>query len=303
MKTVCICGTNLLTRHLVNFNLDADYWYQNESYSAGTVLENHWTTGKPCHGVFQMHAPPIWKSDNSGRHPGHFNWLKKTNIPVWMQEHFEDVPASRKYPLEEITAALLPNLTRNDGDLYESAAPYFTSTTAYMLALAIYQGYQQIYLYGIEMASDTEYVRQRDGVTFWIGVAIGRGINVVLQKKSLLMAGPLYGYTGEIVIDKQQFEMACAALDQKIEETKTKSFQAKGTAEAQFRAIFSAKSPEDAEKAIQLYLASANEVIDAAFNYGVTVGGYSENARYIKQCDELIAAAGGEKALEALVKK
>lgn len=302
MKTVCICGTNQLTRHLIDFGLDAEYWYQNESISAGDILPEHWTKGKPRHAVFQMHVPPIWRSDNSGKYPGHYDWLKNNNtVPVYMQQHYEDVPASVAYPLEEITQTLLPYLWRNDELDFEAAKPYFTSTTAYMIALAIYKGFQEIRIYGVEMASDTEYVRQRDGVTFWLGVAIGRGINVVLQKRSLLMSGPLYGYTGEVVIQKQTFEMAVNALGQAVEASKTKAVEDKARTQAILDALFSNTDPKTAEKLLKDFLSSLNGAMDAAFDYGVRAGAYAENVRYVQECNKLIDAAGGEQALKALL--
>jgi len=75
---------------------------------------------------------------------------------------------------------------------------YFTNTVDYALALAIYQGYTVINLYGINMASPSEYAYQKPGCEYWIGQAMGRGIKVSIQRQysSLLIAPDckLYGY-------------------------------------------------------------------------------------------------------------
>ena len=216
-----------------------------------------------------------------------------------MQEHYEDVPSSVKYPKEEIVKALLPNIWREVNGKVDQVEN-FTSSTAYALALAIYQGKKRIELAGIEMTSDTEYVRQRPGVYFWLGIAAGRGIDVVLHSP-LLMNEKLYGYTGEVVIQRQEFEMSCRKLDEIVEEAKTQVFEAKGRSQALLDALLKTSSQSDAARILPEFLKALNTAQDYAFRYGEMAGRYQENARYMKECDELIQAAGGEKALQVLM--
>lgn len=62
---------------------------------------------------------------------------------------------------------------------------YLTSSTAYMIALALLRGFQHIELYGVDMAvDDHEYFRQRPCLEAWVGFAKGRGVNVVIPAKS-----------------------------------------------------------------------------------------------------------------------
>lgn len=62
---------------------------------------------------------------------------------------------------------------------------YLTSSTAYMLALALLRGYEHIELYGVDMAiDDHEYFRQRPCLEAWVGFAKGRGVTVVIPAKS-----------------------------------------------------------------------------------------------------------------------
>jgi hypothetical protein len=60
-------------------------------------------------------------------------------------------------------------------------------------------GYENIELYGVEMETDTEYRYQRDGVTFWLGVALGKGCKVTAHCSIFDM--PLYGYEGDVKLD------------------------------------------------------------------------------------------------------
>jgi hypothetical protein len=75
---------------------------------------------------------------------------------------------------------------------------YFTNTIDYALALAIYKGFTEIDLYGVNMAFGSEYEYEKPGVEFWIGQAMGRGIkvNVFGDKSTILKSrdGLLYGY-------------------------------------------------------------------------------------------------------------
>src|SRR5512133_3445606 len=69
--------------------------------------------------------------------------LRKLNVPVYMQDRYEDVPNSIKFPLKEITEAF-------------PFGQYMTNSISYMIALAIYEGYQEISVFGVDMAVGSE---------------------------------------------------------------------------------------------------------------------------------------------------
>lgn len=75
---------------------------------------------------------------------------------------------------------------------------YFSNTVDYALALAIFEGFKEIDLYGVNMANGTEYAYQKPGVDFWCGMAMGKGVKVrVFGEHSTIMKtrdGKLYGY-------------------------------------------------------------------------------------------------------------
>jgi hypothetical protein len=73
---------------------------------------------------------------------------------------------------------------------------FFTSSFAWMMAFAIMKGAKEICLYGIDMASRDEYVRQRPGFFYFRNKAEERGIKVSAPNESDIMqhAG-LYGYS------------------------------------------------------------------------------------------------------------
>lgn len=75
---------------------------------------------------------------------------------------------------------------------------YFSNTVDYAIALAIYEGYEEINLYGVNMEMDSEYAYEKPGVDFWCGVAKGKGVkmNVHGQRSTIMKTadGFLYGY-------------------------------------------------------------------------------------------------------------
>ena len=303
-KSVCICGTNLITRDLIDWDKDADYWYFNESISGSAKERNGvfgWTYGKPVHGVFQMHVPAIWRNENNITDPGHYAWLKQDHgIEVFMQDKYEDVPNSVKYPKDEIVAKYLPHLIReNQGKLSKVPDP-FTSSCEFAIALALYRGYEDIWIYGVEATSDTEYQRQRAGIYFWIGIA-SQHANVHIQRKSLLLNAKTYGYTGEVVIQKQEFELSLHGYAKESAKVQSEVFEARGKAMAWLEAAGKAKDANEAKALYEKYFDELNNLLDKTYYYGNLTGKVEENNRYIGECNQLIDAAGGERALKALV--
>lgn len=77
-----------------------------------------------------------------------------------------------QYPLKEVIASI--------------GVDWFSSTIAYMIALAISKKPEEIHIYGVHMAAEDEYVYQRANLCWLIGLAEGRGIKVIVQEGSYL---------------------------------------------------------------------------------------------------------------------
>lgn len=113
--------------------------------------------------------------DNVKDRQKHRQQLAKLGCPVYVFQEYPDIPNSVLYPLEEIKREFFRNVNRKQ---------FFTSSIPYMIALAIYEGYDEISLYGINQALKTEYAKHLPCTDFWLGVAVGRGIKVEVQKHS-----------------------------------------------------------------------------------------------------------------------
>lgn len=113
------------------------------------------------------------------------DWLRTVRTPVYMQERYADIPASERFPIEDVMA--------EQGD-------YFTSTVALMLAHAIHEHRHGrpigvIHVYGVTMQNETEYGTQQPCAAYYVGYARGLGIDVQIARSSrLCKAATVYGY-------------------------------------------------------------------------------------------------------------
>jgi len=146
----------------------------------------------------------------------HWAWLQEPHdFPIYMIEDYPEIPASVLYPIDEVIA----NVGR----------PYFTSTVSYMLGLALLEEFDRIELYGIEMASGTEYAYQKAGTEYLIGLAQGRGVDVYIPDNSNLLNSALYGYDGGFqMISRQTLEKIKTEYQKQFDERLTEFHQAKG---------------------------------------------------------------------------
>jgi len=106
--------------------------------------------------------------------------LSKLGCPVYMQASNPLVPNAIPYPLD---------------DVVKEFGTYFTNTISWQIALAIKEGFKEIRLVGVDMAVDTEYFWQRPSCEYFLGIAMGRNIKLILPDGSdLLKTRFLYGF-------------------------------------------------------------------------------------------------------------
>jgi hypothetical protein len=128
---------------------------------------------------FEIHSNLLWPECESYGRP-YVEWLKKQTFPIYMQDQ-RLVPNATPLPIQDL--------------LNEFGRYFFTSSFAYMLAMAIKAGAKEIALFGIDMASKDEYIQQRSGGHYFMQEAAKRGIVVnVPYESDLAQPPPLYGY-------------------------------------------------------------------------------------------------------------
>jgi len=85
-----------------------------------------------------------------------------------------------------------------EGVIDKFKTDYFSNSVDYAIALALYEGYDEIHLYGVNMETNSEYAFEKAGVDFWCGYALGLKAQVIVHGMfSTIMRtkdGLLYGY-------------------------------------------------------------------------------------------------------------
>lgn len=133
---------------------------------------------------FQIHNPDHY-TGSQGRDTIREMYAEyaKWDCPVYLLEKHKDIPNSVEFPLRK---------------LVDKYGDYFNNSISWLLAFAMSEGFKEIHLYGVDMATHSEYGHQRPSCEYFIGLARGQGINVVLPKESsLLRSKYLYGLETE----------------------------------------------------------------------------------------------------------
>lgn len=170
-RTIALCGFAPMTRGLAPIHDPAvEIWTLNESRMMGFPRIDR---------LFQLHPRFMW--DPNERDPEYIPWLRAQDFPIYMWNKEYDIPCSVEYPLER---------------MIEKHGSYFTSTFAYMLAMAIDEMPDRIEIYGIDLVAEEEYRYQRAGTEYLIGWAKAVGIDVYIPDKCPLLKAPLYGRYG-----------------------------------------------------------------------------------------------------------
>lgn len=183
-KTVAIVGLAPSSCSLAPFDdEDVEIWGLNEAHAFPWMKRaSRW---------FQIHNSDSWKRYIAKRDVrGHFEWLKSNpwSIPIYMQYPQEIIPGSVGYPIHEVVEKVFPHFHRGDKNV-----KYFTSTFAYMMGIAILEGFERVEVYGFDLSDDIEYVKQKACGEFWIGYAMGMGIEIYVPPGCPILWSALYG--------------------------------------------------------------------------------------------------------------
>jgi hypothetical protein len=180
-----------------------DYW------ACSPVLTHEVSDGKYIDAFFEMHTRSTWQRIKDFLN----DYVKKINpnVIIYMQRKEEEIKNSKQFPIKEIQEMVH----------HEKLGKYYTSTIAYMIALAIYAGYKKILMYGCHMAAEEEeYSMQRACVEAWLNYGLGVGVDYWSPGDSEVMkCSYLYGYEEEkslllkVMNMKPKLKMALTELE------------------------------------------------------------------------------------------
>jgi len=166
MSKIAIVGTTSSLQDAPYKDDSWEIWGLNGAYSAMPRWDK-W---------FDMHSMEVLKANHK---PAYFDFLKKAGNKLTLNQKYEEYPEARVFPYKELVI---------------KHGRYFTNTIAWLIALAIEQEPEEIGIWGVNMAQDTEYAHQRPCCEYFLGMAKGLGIEITIPKASeLLKASHLYG--------------------------------------------------------------------------------------------------------------
>lgn len=184
-RKVCIVGFAKTSRDLAPYaDPSWEIWGVNDAWSFAHRADR-W---------FEVHSTWIYEWELRRSSPGHLAWLRQFGEDggiVYLLEARADMPHAVRFPFEDVCNNLWPERAA-EGD-HKTSRPYLTSSIAYMQALAIAEGFEEIAIVGVDMAADSEYAAQKPCCEYLIGLAKGRGIKCWLPETCGLLDGPLYG--------------------------------------------------------------------------------------------------------------
>lgn len=170
----------------------------------GNQMDRH--TNRRVSKVFEIH------DDLSEHDPYYPQWLTDFNLPMVVGPHFP-------FHGDHIEV-----FNRHEANLM-LGGNLLSSTPAYMMVQAINEGATHVGLYGIDMAvGDHEYFKQRPAMYYLIGLARGKGIEVIIPEESALLSdtydeGRDWGTEKEIeVFNEDEFANMASIHQEKVDE-------------------------------------------------------------------------------------
>lgn len=123
--------------------------------------------------VFELHPKRFWGI------PQITERLNVSGKPVVMQDHYDEIPRSQKFPRDEVYDKFyLPSMGK---------CLYVTNTITWMILKGILDGFTAISLYGVHMEHETEYSYQQPNVSWAAGLVQGMGL--IDPRYSISVAG------------------------------------------------------------------------------------------------------------------
>jgi hypothetical protein len=210
-KKIAIIGTTTSMMDAPYKDNSWEIWGLNGAYS-GIPKWDRW---------FDMHDMSVLKQVHK---PTYFDFLKSAKDKLMLNKKYKDFPDAGVFPYQE---------------LVDKYGKYFTNTVSWLIAYAIEQEPEEIAIYGVNMAQDTEYAKQRPSCEYFLGIAQGKGIKVTIPESSeMLKATHLYGFEKVPSIiakmpDKRR-EINCNQneIEKELEEAKSKVNQINGYIQA-----------------------------------------------------------------------
>jgi hypothetical protein len=192
-KSVAIVGySNINLKYAKDSKAD-EIWTMNHHVFLQERMEDGKRDLFRCDRLFELHRPEWFTRKEIPDALLYRKWLQEPKpFPILMLEKMDEFPSAVDFPRDILKKELFSHLWRGDQNEIE----YYTSSVSLMIAYAINLGVERIEFYGVEALSDTEYADQKPCIEFMVGMALGRGIDIVFHPTCALCNAQVYGYEG-----------------------------------------------------------------------------------------------------------
>ena len=197
-KKVALVGFATNTLHLVP--------WQDPTFEIWGMNQGHMNFQRRADRWFEMHSPEFTADV---RDPEYIPFLKTCPVPIYMIDAYDEYPTSVRFPIEDA--------------IKFAGRDYFTSSVAFMLAIAGLEKFQEIHLYGINLAIGEEYTYEKPCAEWWLGKLEAMGAKIYIpHASSLLKQYRRYGY----FVDRAPGGMTKALLAARVNEYRSRAEQA-----------------------------------------------------------------------------
>ncbi len=168
-RTVAIVGTAGSWK-LTPFDSGVEIWSLNDAYRMkGFKRASRWYDFHPLDHFYFPKGDAVHPAEVPVGHyvrpPGHLEWLANALIPVYLHPDYRtQYPAAAEWE----HARPFPK-----AEIEDYFGRYMTSSPAWMLAQAVMEGVRDIHVYGIHLATESEYIEQRPNFEFLCGRVLG----------------------------------------------------------------------------------------------------------------------------------
>ena len=157
---------------------DAEVWCLNEFYRLIPQIKNF--HAERWFEIHDLNSP----SKNTKEH---IAFLKQCSVPLYLQKKRDDMPNGIVLPIYNMI-----DFFKEKGF---NGAAYLTNSISEIIAFAIYEGFKDISVYGVDMSTSGEYGFQKPSCEYWLGVCDGLGIKLYIPESSeLLKCAFVYGF-------------------------------------------------------------------------------------------------------------
>lgn len=255
-KRICILGTAPTWRDAPFDDPSIEMWALNDAHVLGMPRADAWFDLHPIDKMYfrdprkkvYAHEVPV---GHFVRPVGHLEFLKRQTIPVYVQDAKQlGSPSAVTFPKAEVEAAL---------------GPHFASSPAWMVGLALLEGVTELHIYGIHLATEWEYLKQKSNLTFLLGIAAGRGVQLVLPKGSpLLRESHQYGYQPDPDLAKVKLQRKLDQVQQQMaiieKQLKAQRWWKRSDPNLASRKVWLQAQALDLQHAIQIVVANRSPV-------------------------------------------